>query len=83
MSFYRIEDPRKRDALVEDYVATMKRIRERAKKERMGDTYHRQELEQHFVPVVKSDEIMAEEIAKALKPIRQEGEKLNKQYIKL
>ena len=83
MSFYRIEDPRKRDALVEDYVATMKRIRERAKKERMGDTYHRQELEQHFVPVVKSNEIMAEEITKALKPIKQEVEKLNKQYIKL
>ena len=69
--------------MVEDYVATLKRLRERAKKERMGDTYYRQELEQHFAPVVKSNEIMTEEITKALKPIKQEVEKLNKKYIKL
>ena len=37
MSFYRISDPKKRDAMVEDYIATSKRLRERSLDEKLGE----------------------------------------------
>lgn len=83
MSFYRIEDPEKRDALVEDYVATMKRLKDRAMKERMGDTFYHEQMEQQYAPVVRSTEVMTKAITKALKPIKEEVQRLNGQYVKV
>ena len=37
MSFYRITDPKKRDAMVADYIATVKRLKQRNLNERLGD----------------------------------------------
>ena len=62
MSFWRIEDHKKRDAIVEDYVSTMKRLKERYRQEKTGDTFRHQELERHFEPVVQSNERMVKEI---------------------
>ena len=67
--------------MVKDYLATMKRLRERNFAERMGDSYHRQEVEQHWAPMVQSNEKVVETITKDLKPIKEEVENLNK-YIK-
>ena len=78
MSFYRITDPKKRDAMVEDYIATMKRLKKRDLEERMGDMHQRQELEHHWAPVVESNERMVQEI---LKPMKEEVTSINK-YIK-
>ena len=78
MSFYRIEDPEKRDEMVEDYVATMKRLKQRAREERMGDTYRRQQLIQQWQPVVQSNEKMVERFAEDLKPIKTEVKNLSR-----
>ena len=72
MSFWRVEDHKKRDAMVEDYVSTVKRLKDRYRDERMGNIYRRQEMERHFEPVVQSNERMVKEITKHLKPIKQE-----------
>ena len=72
MSFYRIEDPEKRDEMVEGYLATMKRLKHRAREEHMDDTFRRQELAQQWQPVVQSNERMVERIAEDLKPIKTE-----------
>ena len=78
MSFYRIEDPDKRDEMVEDYLATIKRLKHRAREEHMGDTFRRQELAQQWQPVVQSNERMVERIAEDLKPIKTEMKSLSR-----
>ena len=78
MSFYRIEDSEKRDEMVEDYLATMKRLKHRAREEHMGDTFRRQELAQQWQPVVQSNERMVERIAEDLKPIKTEMKSLSR-----
>ena len=62
MSFWRIEDHKKRDAMVEDYVSTVKRLQERYRHERMGDSFRSQELGRHFEPVVQSNERMVKKL---------------------
>ena len=65
MSFLDIKDPFEREETVKDYLATVKRIRERNESEKVGEHYRRRDLEQQFQPVV---ERTVEEIAKKLKP---------------
>ena len=68
--------------MVKDYLATMKRLRERNFAERMGDSYRRQEVEQHWAPMVQCNEKVVETITKDLKPIKEEVQNLNKYIIK-
>ena len=49
-------DPTKRDELVNDYVATFKRIQKRNLEDRLGGLHRQRDLEVHFQPVVKSQE---------------------------
>lgn len=81
MSFFRIEDPEKREAMVEDYVATLKRLQERDMSKRTNDLYSRQRLDRHFAPVVESHDEMSNEITKALKPIKDEVQELNRKFL--
>ena len=81
MSFFKITNPKKRDAMVADYIATKKRLQERYKEERMGDLYRQREAEEHFQPVLLSNEKMMEDFAKDLKPIKEEVASISK-YIK-
>ena len=67
-----IKDPWKRDATIKDYLATMKRIQERNEEEKTSGLYRQRELEQHFAPVVQSQDKMSKEIAESLKPIKEE-----------
>ena len=78
MSFFRITNPEKRDAMVADYTATMKRLKERNFAERVGDSYRRREFQEQWEPVIRSNEKVAENLIKDLKPIKQEMEELNK-----
>ena len=68
--------------MVKDYLATMKRLRERNFAERVGDSYQRQEVKQHWAPMVQSNENVVETITKDLKPIKEEIQNLNKYIIK-
>ena len=81
MSFFKITNPKKRDAMVADYIATKKRLQERYKEERMGDLYRQREAEEHFQPVLLSNEKMMEDFVKDLKPIKEEVASISK-YIK-
>ena len=81
MSFYRIDDTKKRDAMIEDYVATAKRLREKSLLERAGEFRFQKDMERHFQPVVQSNEKMLKELTKHLKPIKEEVESL-KDYVK-
>jgi len=81
MSFYKITDPDKRDAMVADYTATLKRLKQRNWDERIGNMQREQEWEQQFQPILQSNEEMMEKFTKDLKPIKEEVESLNR-YIK-
>ena len=82
MSFYRMTDKRKRDAMIEDLVATRKRIQERNWNERLGNMNYYQAQEQHFAPLIESNAKMAKQITKGLHPIKQEVENLTRNIIK-
>ena len=78
MSFYRISDPKKRDAMVADYVATVKRIKQRNLNERLGDLARQSELDETVNPIIESNEKTATAITNELKPMKMEIQDLNK-----
>ena len=56
MSFYRITNPKKRDAMVNDYVSTMKRLRQRELQERLGDFSYYHDQERQLKPLIESND---------------------------
>ena len=56
MSFYRKTDPKKRDAMVKDYVSTMKRLHKRELNERLGELSYQREQERQYKPLIDSHE---------------------------
>ena len=71
MSSFMDMDPLKQDAMVNDYVAIVKRIQKRNLEDRLGGLYRQRELKEHFQPVVKSQEKMSKEITRSLIPLRE------------
>ena len=71
MSFLNITDPKKRDSIVDDYLATVKRLQHRDINER------EQDLNRMFEPVVKSTGKSTQSIRDELAPIREEMKTLN------
>ena len=56
MSFIDIKDPKKRDAIVADYLATVKKIQQRNLNEGAQDLVRQDDLRNLFNPVVESTE---------------------------
>ena len=81
MSFYRITDPKKRDAMVADYVATVKRLKQQNLNERLGDLAHKAEVNETINPIIESNEKSSTAITNELKPMKKELHTLNK-YLK-
>ena len=81
MSFYRIEDPAKRNQLVKEYIATAKRLRDRSLNERIGEASRQSVLNDHWAPVLESNENVVKQIEKNLQPIKKEVKDINR-YIK-
>ena len=77
MSFIDIKDPKKRDVIVADYLATVKEIQQRNLNERAQDLARQDDLRNLFNPVVESTEKSTEAITKELVPMRKEIETLN------
>ena len=78
MSFLNINDLEERDAMIEDYLALIKRIKDRNLEER-GNLMDRQcELEETFEPVLTSNEEIARDIIKDLEPITKGLHELNR-----
>lgn len=78
MSFIDIKDPKRRDAIVAEYLSTMKRIQKRNIDERVQDLVHQEQLTDMFNPMVKSNEESTAAIVDELKPLKEEIEIINK-----
>ena len=72
MSFWNIKNHEKRDAMVEDYIATVKRVQQRSENEKLGSLAQRALLEETYRPVVRSQQQASKEIVKGLLPIKDE-----------
>lgn len=71
MSFLKIKNPRKRDQLVADFIATKKRIQQRNADERAGDLAKEGDLQNLFKPVIHSTEKSTAALQNELKGINE------------
>ena len=81
MSFLNIQDKRKREETIEEYLALKDRLKRRNLAERVGKKYYQQYLEEKYEPVTKSSKEMAVKITDELKPIKKELNSLNAQLV--
>ena len=77
MSFYRIDDPKKRDAMVKDYIQTVNRIKQRNLNDRLGDFAHQDQLNETVYPIVEANKNTSNAITNELKPLTKELQELN------
>ena len=78
MSFLDITDAKKRDKIVADYVATIRKIKERNENEKLVGLSKTAELEQTFQPIIKSQEASTEKISQAIAPLKEKIQNLDK-----
>ena len=77
MSFIDITDPKKRDAIVADYLTTVKRIQQRNLDERAQELARDEDVHNLFKPVVRSTEKSTAALTKELIPMRTELKNIN------
>ena len=71
MSFLNILNPKRRDAIVKEYLDTKKRLKDRNLQERARDFAHQESLEESLKPVVRSAVASTEAITNELIPIKE------------
>ena len=76
MSFLKISDPAKRDAIVKEYLELKKNIRDNLLSERTGKLELQTDLSKFYRPITETQKATAGEITEGLKPIREGIEKL-------
>ena len=76
MSFLKISDPAKRDAMVKEYLELKKNIRDNLLSERTGELELQTDLSKFYRPITETQKATAREITEGLKPIREGKEKL-------
>ena len=76
MSFLKISDPLKRDAIVKEYLELKKKIRSNLLSERIGESELQTDLSKFYRPITETQKATAREITEELKPIREGIEKL-------
>ena len=76
MSFLKINDPLKRDAIVKEYLELKKKIRSNFLSERIGEQQLQTDLSKFYRPITETQKATAREITEGLKPIREGIEKL-------
>ena len=76
MSFLKISDPLKRDAIVKEYLELKKNIRDNFLSERIGEQQLQTDLSKFYRPITETQKAAAREITEGLKPIREGIEKL-------
>ena len=76
MSFLKISDPAKRDAIVKEYLDLKKNIRGNLLRERTGELELQADLSKFYKPITETQKATAKEITEGLKPIREGIEKL-------
>ena len=76
MSFLKISDPLKRDAIVKEYLELKKNIRDNLLSERIGELELQTDLSKFYRPITETQKATTREITEGLKPIREGIEKL-------
>ena len=76
MSFLKISDPLKRDAIVKEYLELKKKIKSNFLSERIGEQQLQTDLSKFYKPITETQKATTREITEGLKPIREGIEKL-------
>ena len=69
MSFLKISDPLKRDAIVKEYLELKKKIRSNFLAERIGEQQLQTDLSKFYKPITETQKTTTREITEGLKPI--------------
>ena len=69
MSFLKINDPLKRDAIVKEYLDLKNRIRSNLLSERIGESQLQTDLSKFYKPITETQKATTREITEGLKPI--------------
>lgn len=72
MAFIDIEDPVKREQIVQDYIKNLKEIREKKENQKVRGITQRRDIEKVFQPVVQATEKSTSQITNELKNLKQE-----------
>ena len=76
MSFLKITDPSKREAMIKDYIETRKRIKRNLITEKTGEMELQTDLSKFYRPITETQKATAKEITEGLIPIKELLEKL-------
>ena len=79
MSFLKINDPLKRDAIVKEYLELKKKIRSNFLSERVGEQQLQTDLSKFYKPITETQKATTREITEGLKPVREELETIRKE----
>ena len=71
MSFLKINDPLKRDAIVKEYLELKKKIRSNLLSERIGEQQLQTDLSKFYKPITETQKTTTREITEGLKPVRE------------
>ena len=69
MSFLKINDPLKRDAIVKEYLELKNKIRSNFLSERIGEQQLQTDLSKFYKPITETQKATTREITEGLKPI--------------
>ena len=78
MSFLKISDPLKRDAIVKEYLELKKKIRDNLLSERIGEQQLQTDLSKFYKPITETQKATTREITEGLKPISEELKPISK-----
>ena len=79
MAFLKITNPKKRDQIVADFIATKKRIQQRNLNERAEDLVREDEHQNLFKPIVQAAERSTDTLQKSFQPLQNELKDINVQ----
>ena len=79
MSFLKINDPLKRDAIVKEYLELKEKIRSNFLSERIGEQQLQTDLSKFYRPITETQKATTRDITEGLKPIREGLETVRKE----
>ena len=79
MSFLKINDPLKRDAIVKEYLELKNKIRSNFLSERVGEQQLQTDLSKFYKPITETQKATTREITEGLKPVREGLETIRKE----
>ena len=83
MSFLKINDPLKRDAIVKEYLELKKKIRSNLLSERIGEQQLQTDLSKFYKPITETQKATTREITEGFKPVKEGLETITEQIYDL